>query len=437
MKQKKEANKELNLIEFQKHFKDDYKEISNSFLKRHIVNLKTFNFEEYNDLINLFKELIESICTKDYGDVIKACNNLVRYNIEYSVPYIILSQEMISFKRVFLERFIMQNRKELVFLLYKINMILEDLIAKEYLIEYQKNLLERNILRQNSLNDIFEQTVITYYKSHLEWLSNLAIIVISKEDNFPETNHTLCLFGKWLDEEGRNIIQNPNRYQNIVKIHKELHDISKQIKRLINTSDSNHIILTLLEKCEMNSLSLGAELALVDNTLMNQKISKDSLTGALTRQKLKALYLSQLEISFATSEPFVMAMCDLDFFKQINDQYGHIAGDRILFEFVNLVKKELRTSDMIFRYGGEEFVIILPSIRYKKAYDVLDNVRDKFSKLKIMIDDKEIGTTVSMGILEINLDINGSVFFKDMDKIISIIDKKLYEAKTSGRNRIC
>lgn len=437
MKLKDEVSKTLNLIEFQKYFKDNYKEISNNFLKRYIINFKTFNFKEYDDLINLFKELIESICTKSYEDVIKSCHNLVRYNIDYSVPYIILFQEIISLKRVFLERFIKQDKKELVFLLYKINMILEDLIAKEYLVEYRKDLIERNLLRRNSLNDIFEQTVIIYYKSHLEWLSSLAKTITSKEDNFPETNHTLCSFGLWLEKDGKTIIQNLNRYENIVKIHKELHDISKQIKRLLNISGSNHIILTLLEKCEMNSLSLGAELALVDNTLMNQKISKDTLTGALTRQKLKSLYLSQLEISFATSEPFVVAMCDLDFFKQINDKYGHIAGDRILFEFVNLVKKELRTSDMIFRYGGEEFIIILPSIRYKKAYDVLDNIRDKFFKLKTIIEDKEVGTTVSMGILEINLDVNGSIFFKDMDKIISIIDKKLYDAKTSGRNRIC
>lgn len=437
MKQKKEDSIGLNIKEFQSYFKDKTELIENEFFKKYIVTIKTLNISENDNLKLMFKNLIKALCEDSIEDIDKSFRNFISYNISHFVPYIIVSNSIIYLKRVFIEIILDKNSKELMMQFYKLYLYLENLSANEYLFQYKKKLLSRNKLRINSLNDVFEQTVIIYYKSHLEWLSKLTIAIIDESEGFPELNHTLCSFGKWLQKDGKTIIQNTNRYNNIVQIHKELHEFSKQIKVFLTNKDSKHIVLTFLEKCEMNSLSLGTELALVDNALMNKKISKDTLTGALTREKLKQLYQSQLEISFATSEPFVLAMCDLDFFKNINDSYGHLVGDKLLFKFVDLLKNELRTSDMIFRYGGEEFIIILPAIGYSKAYEILDDLRNKFSKLKIEVDEKLVGTTFSCGLLEINLENNGTVFFRDLDKIIEIMDKNLYQAKNSGRNRIC
>ena len=186
----------------------------------------------------------------------------------------------------------------------------------------------------------------------------------------------------------------------------------------------------------MLSLSLGTELALIDNTLINSKASKDPLTGALNRQRLNQLYINQLEISFATSEPFILVMCDFDYFKNINDTYGHLAGDKMLKSFVNLVKKSLRNSDMIIRYGGEEFVFILPAIKTEKARLLLNKIRVDFSEFFIIHEENKISTTLSMGMLEIDPD-NEESYLTNFENAISIVDKKLYEAKNSGRNKVC
>lgn len=298
------------------------------------------------------------------------------------------------------------------------------------------NLHESYNVRISSLSDIYEKNIINYYKAHLDWLNDLAKSVEERNSKtFPQTNHTLCTFGKWLIESGKNLIQNNSKYNNLLKMHETLHFMSKQMKDLIKENDKNHIILTYLEKCEMLSLSLGTELALIDNTLIISNATKDPLTGALNRQKIEQLYHNQLEISLATSEPFALVMCDLDFFKNVNDTYGHVAGDKMLQNFVPIAKKSLRSSDMIIRYGGEEFVLILPAIKMNKAKDILNKIRIDFDNYILEYEGKKISTTLSMGVIEIDPE-NCDGFFKKFEDAISIVDKKLYKAKEEGRNRV-
>lgn len=323
--------------------------------------------------------------------------------------------------------------------LYKMHMFFEDMIAKTYLNKYIVDLNKKNNFSLSNLSGISQSNIIYYYKMHLEWLKDLAKAIVLADINiFPEINHNLCTFGKWLDKEGLKIIKNSSKYKNISKLHENLHFFAKQIKNcLIETQGNNHIILIYLEKCEMISLSLGTELALIDNTLINSEASKDPLTGALNRQRLSQLYQNQLEISFATFEPFVIAMCDFDHFKNINDTFGHLAGDKMLKSFVHIAKKHLRTSDIIIRYGGEEFMIILPAINTKKAKDILNKIREDIANFVLNLDGNKISATISIGMIEIYPENGNNSYFKDFENTISLVDKKLYEAKNSGRNTIC
>jgi diguanylate cyclase (GGDEF)-like protein len=175
---------------------------------------------------------------------------------------------------------------------------------------------------------------------------------------------------------------------------------------------------------------------LIDNTLINSEASKDPLTGALNRQKLNQLYFNQLEIAFATSETFVLAMCDLDNFKKVNDTYGHVAGDEVLKNFVKISKKILRSSDMLIRYGGEEFMFILPAIRLDKAKIILNEIKDEFASFVLDFEGNKISTTLSFGTLELNPEAEES-YLKNFESVVSFVDKKLYEAKNSGKNRVC
>jgi diguanylate cyclase (GGDEF)-like protein len=349
-----------------------------------------------------------------------------------------LTNELMNLQKLIIEKLIIKNAKDEIYELYKLHLSFENVIAQVYLDRYTKKLQSKNNLRISSLSDIYEKNIINHYQAHLEWLNDLAKSVEFRNSKFfPQTNHTLCTFGKWLQDSGKTIIQNNSKFKSISKQHENLHLMAKQIKNYIaKKEENNHILLTCLEKCEMLSLSLGTELALIDNTLINSKASKDPLTGALNRQRLNQLYINQLEISFATSEPFILVMCDFDYFKNINDTYGHLAGDKMLKSFVNLVKKSLRNSDMIIRYGGEEFVFILPAIKTEKARLLLNKIRVDFSEFFIIHEENKISTTLSMGMLEIDPD-NEESYLTNFENAISIVDKKLYEAKNSGRNKVC
>jgi diguanylate cyclase (GGDEF)-like protein len=182
------------------------------------------------------------------------------------------------------------------------------------------------------------------------------------------------------------------------------------------------------------SLGIGTELALLDNIIINQKVAKDSLTGALNRQGLRTIFQSHYELALATSNSFILALCDLDNFKALNDTYGHVAGDRMLQLFVEVVKKNIRNSDVIVRYGGEEFVIMLPSIHQEKGFKVIEKIREEFGNAILEFNGEQVRTTVSIGMMEVEPHHAFEQGF--IDDYIMQVDQKLYFAKGHGRNRV-
>ena len=430
--------KTVDISNFSKYLEDETDFIIDEFLNKYIINIRKIEEEEIEEIKHLFTSIIEAICKSDFEVSIEVCKKLIDYNINLSIPYVMLTHELINLKRLIMERLLYKDAKDEIYHLYNLNMLFEDMIANVYLDKYIKDLQKRNSFRISSLNDIYEKNIIIYYKAHLEWLNDLTKD-IERIDNrfFPEINHNLCTFGKWLVESGKKIIQNNSKYKNISKLHENLHYLADRIKSyLLRAEQNHHILLTYLERCEMLSLSLGTEIALIDNTLINSEASKDPLTGALNRQKLNQLYFNQLEIAFATSETFVLAMCDLDNFKKINDNYGHVAGDEVLKNFVKISKKILRSSDMLIRYGGEEFIFILPAIKLEKAKIILNEIKDKFASFVLDFEDNKISTTLSFGTIELNPEADES-YLKNFEGVVSLVDKKLYEAKNSGKNRVC
>ena len=106
-----------------------------------------------------------------------------------------------------------------------------------------------------------------------------------------------------------------------------------------------------------------------------------TMTGALNRNALDHIFMNQYELSIATDSTFVLAMCDLDHFKMINDTHGHLVGDKVLQEFVSLCKHRLRESDVILRYGGEEFVVIMPNTSLIHGVEKLEALRRDFENM--------------------------------------------------------
>jgi diguanylate cyclase len=406
------------------------------FVDKHILSFDKTNIEQKEKFTSQYQRIIDKLADIDCSeyDIIDEFEILVKINLEIKTPYIIAINEMHYLQNIILEVIIENSFQDELKILLQLFTKVNNMIANNYLDEYIKSLLSVNNIRINGMSEIMEKNIVIHYKAHLQWLSNLALSIQNKNRvTFPQLNSTLCDFGQWLGSEGKNIIHNNSKYKSIVSLHDSLHMFGEKIYNQLD-SDNYHVSITYLEKCELISLNIGTELALIDNIIMNNQITKDSLTQALNRHALSQVFESQYELALATNNSFIVAMCDLDNFKNINDTYGHIAGDKMLIEFVNIVKTKIRNSDIIIRFGGEEFIILLPTIQYDRGLEVLESIRESFAGLKVDFEGELISTTVSIGMLEIK----PKYYYKRnlLEDYISIVDKKLYRAKNNGKNQV-
>jgi len=164
------------------------------------------------------------------------------------------------------------------------------------------------------------------------------------------------------------------------------------------------------------------------NTLLAAEARHDALTGALSRRYFLDLLRHEIERARASGQPLCMAIGDLDHFKQINDRFGHAAGDRALEHFVDTCRAELRGSDAIGRLGGEEFGILLPATALEGGREVVERLRTRLKAVPSTKLPASANLSVSIGITELSPE--------DLpEKIVSRADLALYAAKTGGRDR--
>jgi len=164
---------------------------------------------------------------------------------------------------------------------------------------------------------------------------------------------------------------------------------------------------------------------------LEAKIYRDSLTQLLVHDEIKRQLAIQLSFAQRRARELVYVILDLDNFKQINDTRGHLTGDQVIKSLVSLLRRRFRRSDILGRYGGEEFVIIMPETSLTDAAIVLDRVRVEFSKTSHMstMDGEQFFVTFSAGI-------SSYPNYEEPDDLQSSADRAMYAAKDAGRNQI-
>jgi diguanylate cyclase (GGDEF)-like protein len=157
----------------------------------------------------------------------------------------------------------------------------------------------------------------------------------------------------------------------------------------------------------------------------------DSLTGLLNRREIFKYGETAFYRFKRYSEDLCVAMIDIDGFKKINDIYGHSAGDIVIKNVAEIIKTSIRASDFAGRYGGDEFLIVLPNFNSKNAYTVLERMRKAVEKCEIQYnDDISLNVTISIGLFQINKDT------ASFDSGVAASDIELYNSKNSGRNKV-
>ena len=155
----------------------------------------------------------------------------------------------------------------------------------------------------------------------------------------------------------------------------------------------------------------------------------DSLTGIANRGALRETAHAMLDRCRTIATPLSLILFDLDWFKAVNDNFGHSAGDQVLRSFADLAQKSLRGTDFIGRHGGEEFVVLLPGANRATAYAVAERIRVAFAASSHDVDGKAVNVTVSAGIAT-------AMPASTLDTLMADADKALYRAKGEGRNRV-
>jgi len=157
----------------------------------------------------------------------------------------------------------------------------------------------------------------------------------------------------------------------------------------------------------------------------------DSLTGLLNRRAFNELALKEYSRFERQGEKYALLMLDIDHFKAINDRYGHTTGDRVLQSLAENCVANLREHDMVARWGGEEFCVLLPYTEIKTAVAIAEKLRRQIAASELTVGDAVVAATTSIGVAEVLAsDINHT-------EVLERADRALYDAKQTGRDRVC
>ena len=162
---------------------------------------------------------------------------------------------------------------------------------------------------------------------------------------------------------------------------------------------------------------------------LSYQATHDPLTGIWNRSAILDIVGREVHLAKRNRKPLSLALVDIDNFKLVNDTYGHAAGDTVLIEVVRRIQSALRHYDAVGRYGGEEFVVIMPGVNRRRAFKIAERLRIRVAENPYSVMKKRIAVTLSVGIA-------AEARPGNMKSLLQSADEALYRAKESGRNRV-
>ena len=273
---------------------------------------------------------------------------------------------------------------------------------------------------------VLERAVV----NHNRWLQAVheSIICGQPVDGhvFEEDAHQHCKLGQWYYNEESEVFRHYIEFIELEEPHRIMHDAARELLRVKQQNYDINQYRDFIQK-QQNVIN---QLSLLKDKLVGTFHSFDSLTGAVNRDAFNIIAFNEEARVRRENGSCCIALFDIDYFKDINDKYGHVTGDHVLRAFAQLIKTFIRKSDTFCRYGGEEFVLLLTDTTISNAHIIVDNIREEIAKTDFELCDKlTLKINVSAGISECRPG-------DDMKSCLEQADEKLYRAKQAGRNQV-
>lgn len=267
--------------------------------------------------------------------------------------------------------------------------------------------------------------------SHEQWYKSLLRILISRVPAEPAdlrpAAHQHCRFGQWYGNVSTTLLRDHPAFISLGDAHEKMHVYARTLLQLV--SDNKPVTTGQLDQFENALDKMRLEIQSLRHELSEVIQSQDPLTGAQNRAGLLPWLREQQALSQRRGQQCALTMLDLDHFKQVNDQYGHLTGDKVLISTVQCLQAILRPYDRIYRYGGEEFLLCMPGTTPEEAREVAERICHAVAAQRIQIEgsNKILQVTASLGVAM--LDPSRSV-----EASIEAADTAMYRGKKSGRN---
>jgi diguanylate cyclase len=268
--------------------------------------------------------------------------------------------------------------------------------------------------------------------NHSQWIKVLHRTLICndtpQDKDLSGDAHLQCKFGKWYYSlSGSGLEDDPGFIETGI-LHVEVHNKARDLLKMKQSGKT----ISSEDYDDFTDTANNFRVAVQDLqfSLISKVCAVDHLTGVWNRHAMSFMIDKEHERARRSGNGCVLAIMDFDGFKEINDRHGHIAGDRVLKTAMGFFVKSLRKYDIIFRYGGDEFLLLFPETNIEHASQLLERLRQELKNRPIMISDsKKINISVSIGMSEMD----GQSSY---DETIRFADHALIEAKSDGRDCI-
>jgi diguanylate cyclase len=263
----------------------------------------------------------------------------------------------------------------------------------------------------------------------MEWFSAFMVSLHDAGAGLKTPRLGMSEFGLWFRHKALGLFQDNGEIKEILRLVNEVDEVLvERIALLGGDSSGAGETLALIRRVDESVNQIRYLSNWIFDQYLDIEHGLDPLTRLLNRRFLPSVLGREVSISLKTGKRFAVLILDIDRFKQINDTFGHKAGDAALQEVAEIAKSGVRSSDFVFRYGGEEFLVLLVEIEPDQARRVAEFIRRKVEEAPFQVGDLKLNMTVSIGIALHD-------GHPDYEYVMSNADQALYRAKSKGRNR--